>query len=115
MVYCVYTSVERSNKQNHFVIAKCSIYEILRSANEVYHIYEVHSRKTMKKGGVKMYEKFCELLEKSNKTTYRVSKDTGISQSIFADWKSGRIKVLGAKKLKILAEYFNVSIEYFLE
>ena len=62
-----------------------------------------------------MYEKFAELLAKSNKTAYKVSKDTGIAQSIFSEWKSGRIKILGADKLKIIADYFGVPIEYFLE
>lgn len=62
-----------------------------------------------------MYKKFESLLAKNNKTMYRVSKDTGISQSILSEWKSGRIKTLGADKLKILADYFGVSIEYFLE
>ena len=62
-----------------------------------------------------MYKKFADLLEKTNKTAYQVSKDTGIAQSLLSDWKLGRIKILGASKLKILAEYFNVSIEYFLE
>jgi repressor LexA len=55
------------------------------------------------------------LLAKTNKTMYRVSKDTGIAQSILSEWKSGRIKTLGADKLKILADYFGVPIEYFLE
>ena len=62
-----------------------------------------------------MYKKFADLLEKTNKTAYQVSKDTGIAQSLLSDWKLGRIKILGASKLKILAEYFGVSIEYFLE
>ena len=67
------------------------------------------------RGSEKMYKKFADLLEKCNETAYSVSKDTGISQSIFSEWKSGRIKMLGADKLKILANYFGVSIEYFLE
>ena len=62
-----------------------------------------------------MYEKFAELLEKTNKTAYQVSKDTGIAQSVLADWKRGKIKIIGADKLKILANYFGVSIEYFLD
>lgn len=61
-----------------------------------------------------MYEKFAELLEKTNKTAYRVSKETGIPQSVLSDWKRGRSKPK-AEKLKILADYFGVSIEYFLE
>lgn len=61
-----------------------------------------------------MYKKFAELLDKTHKTAYQVSKDTGIAQSILSEWKSGRTKMLGAGKLKILADYFGVSIEYFL-
>lgn len=68
----------------------------------------------IRKGGVKLYEKFAELLEKTNKTAYRVSKETGIPQSVLSDWKRGRSKPK-AEKLKILADYFGVSIEYFLE
>ena len=61
-----------------------------------------------------MYKKFAELLVKNNKTAYRVSKDTGIPANTFSDWKTGRSKPK-IDKLKILADYFGVSIEYFLE
>lgn len=63
---------------------------------------------------IKLYEKFVELLEKTNKTAYQVSKDTGITKSTFSDWKCGRSKPK-VEKLKILADYFGVSIEHFLE
>lgn len=61
-----------------------------------------------------MYEKFERLLKERNLTPYRVSLDTGIAQSTLSDWKSGRSKPK-VDKLKILANYFGVSIEYFLE
>lgn len=61
-----------------------------------------------------MYEKFAELLDKNNKTAYQVSKDTGIAQSVLSDWKTGRSKPK-VDKLKVLADYFSVNIEYFLE
>ncbi len=61
-----------------------------------------------------MYEKFVILLEKTNKTAYQVSKETGIAENIFSYWKTGRSKPK-VDKLKILADYFGVSIEYFLE
>lgn len=61
-----------------------------------------------------MYKKFLNLLEKSNKTAYQVSKDTGIAQSVLSDWKRGRSNPK-VDKLKILADYFGVTIEYFLE
>lgn len=61
-----------------------------------------------------MYEKFVLLLYKSNKTTYRVAKETKLSPTLFSDWKNGRSKPK-VDKLKILADYFGVPIEYFLE
>lgn len=60
-----------------------------------------------------MYEKFAALLQESNKTPYQVSKDTGIAQSVLSDWKRGRSSPK-IDKLKILADYFGVSVEYFL-
>lgn len=61
-----------------------------------------------------MYKKYRVLLEESNKTSYQVSKETGISQTAFSNWKSGRSEP-GLESLKKLADYFGVSIEYFLE
>ena len=65
-------------------------------------------------GGVKLYEKYKRLLEKIDKTSYQVSKETGISQTAFSNWKTGRSEP-GLESLRILANYFNVPIEYFLE
>ncbi len=61
-----------------------------------------------------MYEKFQLLLDKTNKTPYQVSKDTGISTATLSNWKNG-VYVPKTDKLLTLAKYFNVSIEYFLE
>ena len=60
-----------------------------------------------------MYEKYSALLEKVNKTSYQVSKETGISQTAFSNWKTGRSEP-SLESLKRLARYFDVSIEYFL-
>ena len=65
-------------------------------------------------GGVILYEKFTELLSKTNKTSYQVAKDTGISQTAFSNWKAGRCKP-NLESMKKLADYFSVPIEYFLE
>lgn len=64
-------------------------------------------------GGVNVYEKFVELLEKTNKTTYQVAKDTGLNESMFSHWKVGR-SIPKVDKLKKIADYFGVSVEYFL-
>ena len=61
-----------------------------------------------------MYEKYQNLLNRDKVTSYQVSKCTGISETTLSDWKSGRSKPK-ADKLKKLADYFGVSIEYFLE
>lgn len=60
-----------------------------------------------------MYKKFAALLDKNNKTAYQVSKDTGISTATLSNWKNGNYNPK-LEKLKILADYFGVSIEYFL-
>lgn len=53
------------------------------------------------------------LLQMNRTTVYRLSKETGISPTTFSDWKSGR-SVPKADKLKRIAEYFGVSLEYML-
>lgn len=60
-----------------------------------------------------MYKKFAELLGKTNKTIYRVAKDTGIATATLYDWRDG-ISTPKVDKLKILADYFDVSVDYFL-
>lgn len=61
-----------------------------------------------------MYEKFEKLLDERNLTAYQVAKDTGLTSTLFSEWKSGKSKPKVDKLLK-LAEYFNVPIEYFLK
>lgn len=60
-----------------------------------------------------MYENFAKLLEARGLTPYRVYKDTGIAQSTLSDWKNGK-GTPSAEKLKILAEYLNVTVDYLL-
>lgn len=66
------------------------------------------------KGGVNLYEKYQVLLDRNNKTSYQVSKETGISQTAFSNWKTGRCAP-SIESLRKLAKYFNVPIEYFTE
>ena len=61
-----------------------------------------------------MYKNFAMLLDKTNKTAYQVAKDTGISTATLSNWKNGNY-IPKIDKLKILADYFGVNIEYFLE
>ena len=61
-----------------------------------------------------MYKKFADLLSKTNKTIYSVAVDTGIATATLYDWRDGKSRPK-VDKLKIIADYFGVSIEYFLE
>ncbi len=60
-----------------------------------------------------MYSIFEQLLQKYGVSTYKVSKDTGIAQSVFSSWKNG-ISTPKQDKMQILADYFNVSIDYLM-
>ena len=60
------------------------------------------------------YKKLEELLCKNNTNAYRVAKETGLYSTLFSDWKSGK-SIPKVDKVKILADYFGVSIEYFLD
>ena len=57
------------------------------------------------------YKTFEQSLKINKTTVYRVSKDTGIAASTLSDWKNGRSHPKTAK-MKILADYFGVSLEY---
>ena len=59
------------------------------------------------------YQIFENLLKQHQTTVYRVAKETGISATTFTDWKNGR-SMPKADKLKRVADYFDVSLEYML-
>lgn len=59
-----------------------------------------------------MYERYCEIRDKLGLKDAVVAKETGISKSTFSEWKSGRSKPK-TDKLQKIADYFNVSLEYF--
>ena len=52
-----------------------------------------------------MYEKFEALLKEHNTTAYQVAKATGISNSTFSLWKSGRSEPKVAT-IQAIANYF---------
>lgn len=60
-----------------------------------------------------MYQRYCKLRDKKGVTDYQVSKDTEITKSTFSDWKSGKSQPK-LEKLLILADYFNVPLDYFV-
>lgn len=63
------------------------------------------------KGEQIMYEIFSRLLQKNGVTPYKISKETGVSQSTLSDWKRG-LSTPKIDKLQKIANYFGVSVEY---
>lgn len=59
-----------------------------------------------------IYEKIKRLCIEKGVTIYRLEKDLEFSQSTIIKWKTS---VPAADKLKKVADYFGVPIEYFLE
>lgn len=60
-----------------------------------------------------MYEIFSNLLQKHGISAYKVSKETGVSQSTLSDWKRG-ISTPKQDKLQKIADYFGVTIDYLM-
>lgn len=65
------------------------------------------------KGRQIMYEIFEQLLQKYGVTAYKVSKETGITQSTLSDWKRGR-STPKTENMKKIADYFGVTVEYLM-
>ena len=63
---------------------------------------------------MKSYEIYSRLRDKKGVTDYEVAKNTGLLTSTLTNWKFERYQPK-VDKLKILADYFGVSIEYFLD
>lgn len=61
-----------------------------------------------------MYENFNRLLKKKKMTAYAVSKRTGLSPTVFSDWKSGKSKPKVDKLIKI-ANCLGVSLEELID
>lgn len=60
-----------------------------------------------------MYEIFMQLLQKYGVSPYKVSKETGVSQSMLSDWKKGR-STPKTDNMKKIADYFGVSVDYLM-
>lgn len=60
-----------------------------------------------------MYEIFAKLLNERHLRAADVCKGTGLPSSLFSEWKRGK-STPKADKLKKIADYFNVSVEYLM-
>lgn len=61
-----------------------------------------------------MYERFEKLLTERNVTAYQVAQNTGIATATLTEWKKGTYTPK-IDKIMLIAKYFDVPIEYFLE
>lgn len=68
------------------------------------------------KGGMIMfsYKKFENLCKKKGVSVYFVANSTGIATSTLSNWKNG-VYVPKIDKIQKIADFFNVTIEYFLK
>lgn len=57
-----------------------------------------------------MYQNYTKLRDERNLSDYAVAKNTGIPQSTFTDWKTGRSAPKMEKLIKI-ADFLGVSID----
>ena len=60
-----------------------------------------------------LYNKINDLCEKRGISGYRMCKDTGLPPSMMTELKKGRQSSISIDKLKKIADYFNVPLEYF--
>ena len=60
-----------------------------------------------------MYSVFEKLLKDRGITAYKVAKDTGVTTATLSSWKTGRYEPK-PEKLKIIADYFGVSVDYLM-
>ena len=58
-----------------------------------------------------IYDRIQSLLDENNMTAYQLSKQTGISTGLLSQWKQ-RTQEPSNKKLQIIANFFNVSLNY---
>jgi len=59
------------------------------------------------------YERFAELMAQRGVSAYRVAKETGVSQSMLSNWRTGR-SIPKTESLMKIAEYFGVTVEYLM-
>lgn len=60
-----------------------------------------------------MYSIFEKLMQNKGVSPYKVSKDTGVTQSTLSDWKRGR-STPKTDNMKKIADYFGVTVDYLV-
>ena len=90
--------------------SRISVYAYLITASDT----RQHENSQMRdKGEQKMYEIFMQLCQRNNVAPNYVGRQLGIASSSLSDWKSGRSE-LKTDKLKKIADYFGVTLDYLV-
>ena len=59
-------------------------------------------------------EIILKIIEDRGITPYRMAKDTGISNSLFTEWKRKPTSKIYSGNLVLIADYLNCSVDYLL-
>lgn len=59
-------------------------------------------------------ERILKIIEERGFTEYRVARDTGISMSLFSQWKKKPSSNIYSSKLVAIANYLDCSVDYLL-
>ena len=59
-------------------------------------------------------ERILAAIKEKGVTEYRVSKDTGISNSLFGKWKAHPTSKISSCNLVLIADYLGCSVDYLL-
>lgn len=59
-------------------------------------------------------ERILQIIKEFGYTEYRVARDTGISMSLFSQWKRKPSSNIYSSKLVIIADYLGCSVDYLL-
>ena len=59
-------------------------------------------------------DRILQIFEDRGITPYRVARDTGISMSLFSQWKKKPSSNIYSSKLALIADYLDCSVDYLL-
>ena len=59
-------------------------------------------------------ERILAIMDARNITAYKMSKDTGISESLFSKWREKPSSRVSSANLVRIADYLNCSVDYLL-
>ena len=59
-------------------------------------------------------QRILKIIEEKGVTEYRVSKETGISNSLFGKWKAHPTSKISSCNLVLIADYLGCSVDFLL-